>query len=186
MKACKIEECVRKYYSKGFCEAHYQRHRTGRKIDAPINIRGNDKERFMFFVNKTDTCWLWNGTQRGKGYGRYTLWDKNTQKQTGVSAHRYSYQLYKGVIPDGLQLDHLCMNKLCVNPNHLEPVTNKENQFRAMEIRGYWPIQGREKKKITCIVCGKDIMAIQYERRKYCSNSCSLKAKRARDKELLS
>jgi hypothetical protein len=191
MKNCKIKNCERKYYAKEYCEAHYQRVRTGRPIDAPLNVRGNDKQRFMFYVKKTATCWLWTGTRRGKnwsdggGYGKFYLWDRQLQEQKSVAAHRYSYEIFKGSIPDGLQLDHLCMNRLCVNPKHLEPVTNSENQHRAKEKRGHWPIEGREPKEVNCVICGRKIIAIQYERRKYCSNSCKCKAQRKRKKERL-
>lgn len=64
-------------------------------------------------------CWLWTaGTVRGYGF-----FQKNY-------AHRISYEISKGKIPDGLTLDHLCRNKLCVNPDHLEPVTASENVKR--------------------------------------------------------
>lgn len=188
MKKCEIKNCKRSYYAKGYCEAHYQRVRTGKQLEAPMNVRGNDKQRFMFYVDKTETCWLWTGTRRGKdwanggGYGKFYLWDKESQKQESIAAHRYSYELENGKIPNGLQLDHLCMNRLCVNPVHLEPVTNSENQYRAKEKRGHWPIEGREPKDVSCVVCSKVVSAIQYERRKYCSNSCRCKAARARRK----
>lgn len=64
-------------------------------------------------------CWLWTGTVK-KGYG----------SQRGQIAHRIVYKDLVGGIPDGLELDHLCRNTLCVNPKHLEPVTRAENMRR--------------------------------------------------------
>jgi len=75
-------------------------------------------------VDKSFECWTWKGTTLN-GYG--TFYDG----KKSVFAHRQSYELIKGNIPDGLQLDHLCRNRLCVNPEHLEPVTCKENINRG-------------------------------------------------------
>jgi hypothetical protein len=78
-------------------------------------------ERFWPKVEKTGTCWLWGGARDRGGYGVF-----ENQK-----AHRVSYVLSGGTIPEGLQLDHLCFVRHCVNPEHLEPVTAKENTRRA-------------------------------------------------------
>lgn len=72
-------------------------------------------------INKTETCWFWTGAVQSKGYGNYK----------SKLAHRVSYEKYVGKIPEGLTLDHLCRNKLCVNPAHLEPVTQYENNMRG-------------------------------------------------------
>lgn len=84
-----------------------------------------NKDRFWKFVEKTDSCWNWTGTRTWNGYGEYH-YDKERFR-----AHRFSYQELVGQIPDGLILDHLCRNRLCVNPAHLEPVTNRENLLRG-------------------------------------------------------
>jgi hypothetical protein len=76
------------------------------------------------FVEKTDTCWLWKG-KKDYGYGRVGM------KGTHHRAHRLIYESLKGPIPDGLVLDHLCRNRSCVNPAHLEPVTVQENCKRG-------------------------------------------------------
>lgn len=82
-------------------------------------------ERFWSKVQKTDGCWLWTaGTE--DGYGRYGL------NQTSVLAHRLAYMELVGPVPAGLQLDHLCRVRACVNPAHLEPVTLRENVRRGM------------------------------------------------------
>lgn len=70
-------------------------------------------------------CWNWNDYVTPKGYGLFRYQGK-TQK-----AHRVAYQLLKGDLVDGLVIDHLCKNRSCVNPNHLEQVTNKTNLDRG-------------------------------------------------------
>ena len=74
-------------------------------------------------------CWLWDAYRTKHGYGQFN------RKGTVYYAHRYSYEVAKGPIPDGLTLDHLCKNQHCVNPDHLEPVTLRENLRRAGSIK---------------------------------------------------
>jgi len=71
-----------------------------------------------------DGCWMWTGGVTGHGYGAFWVGGRT------LGAHRISYELYVGKIPDGLHLDHLCKQTLCVNPYHLEPVTLAENNKR--------------------------------------------------------
>ncbi len=72
-------------------------------------------------------CWNWLAQISNKGYGQFKL----TRSRTSRPAHRWSYQYIVGPIPMGLILDHLCRNRCCVNPAHLEPVTNRENVLRG-------------------------------------------------------
>ncbi len=82
-----------------------------------------------FIPEPNSGCWLWAGAWDGtKGYGNVVIGGRH------MKAHRAVYQKFVGVIPAGLQLDHKCRNPSCVNPAHLEPVTNKENHERAMRV----------------------------------------------------
>lgn len=84
-------------------------------------------ERFWSRVDATpgEGCWLWLGNPTNRGYGALNVLDHT------VPAHRFSYELHFGPIPDGYEIDHLCRNRLCVNPSHLEPVTHRENLLRG-------------------------------------------------------
>jgi hypothetical protein len=72
-----------------------------------------------------DACWPWQGHVRLDGYGQISLGGR------ARLAHRFGYQRYVGFIPGGLDLDHLCRNRRCVNPEHLEPVTVRTNVMRG-------------------------------------------------------
>jgi hypothetical protein len=72
-------------------------------------------------------CWDWTGALNSKGYGSVA------HKGRVWSTHRLAYELLVGPIPDGLQLDHLCRNRSCCNPDHLEPVTPKVNSERGAQ-----------------------------------------------------
>lgn len=86
--------------------------------------------RFWSRVDKTEGCWNWKGRLGHDGYGLFSI-----GKRDNVIPHRFSYELEVGPIPEGLQLDHLCRNRACVRPDHLEPVTREENMRRAKEAR---------------------------------------------------
>jgi hypothetical protein len=86
-------------------------------------------QRFLGRVDSTpgpDACWPWRGTvHHVTGYGHFTV-----GRRTHM-AHRLAYELFHEPIPAGMQLDHLCRVRSCVNPAHLEPVTARENNRRA-------------------------------------------------------
>lgn len=79
-------------------------------------------------------CWVWTAFLRDGGYGGFAAEAPNGRKTT-ATAHRYCYELLVGPIPDGLYLDHLCENRACVNPQHVEPVTNQVNLVRGRRVR---------------------------------------------------
>lgn len=85
-------------------------------------------ERFSEKINicEKTNCWIWVGSTGTWGYGQF--WDGDRT----VRAHRFSYEYHIGPIPEGLHIDHLCSVRNCVNPNHLEAVTQKENNNRAV------------------------------------------------------
>jgi HNH endonuclease len=80
-------------------------------------------------------CLLWDGAVDRHGYGRTSALFKEHSGAITRLAHRMAYTVAKGPIPAGMQLDHLCEVRLCVNPDHLEPVTQAENQRRRRERR---------------------------------------------------
>lgn len=77
-------------------------------------------------INLDTYCWDWKQSIGSSGYGR-VFWDGKF-----YYAHRVSYELFIGPIPEGLQIDHIvCDNKACVNPFHMKPATNKDNSLRS-------------------------------------------------------
>jgi hypothetical protein len=98
------------------------------------------------YIVDENGCWIWQLGRSGPGgegkqYG--VKWDKEKRKQ--VRAHRWYYEQAKGPIPEGMDLDHLCRVRLCVNPDHLEPVSRAENLRRGPRISGATCKNGHER-----------------------------------------
>ncbi len=86
-------------------------------------------ERWLKFIRPVESgCWLWTGYISSNGYGKMTI------GKTRPNAHIVGYKLYRGPVPDDLELDHLCRVRACVNPDHLEAVTHRENVLRGIGI----------------------------------------------------
>lgn len=97
------------------------------------DIRARIRSRII----EVDGCWEWQGHIPSDGYGRIYLEGRQWL------AHRASYTAFSGPIPDGLNMDHLCRNRRCVNPEHVEPVTQSENLKRS-------PLMNRQGHKTHC------------------------------------
>ncbi len=84
----------------------------------------------MYTVENETGCWIWQRTVQNTKRPQVNIWDKETKTRKHKLAHRWLYELHKDPIPDGYELDHLCCNPMCVNPDHMEPVTPAENLAR--------------------------------------------------------
>lgn len=88
-------------------------------------------ERFLSRIVKLpDGCWMWQGTKNPNGYGSFYVGNEYPGRNQDL-AHRAAYRMFKGPIPKGLSIDHLCRRPLCVNPDHLEAVSLRENILRG-------------------------------------------------------
>lgn len=131
---CTIDGCDLPLECRGWCNMHYKRwRRTGDPGEAAPRPRFGGKlgrqhgtfvERLERYTDRTETCWLWTGA-KSNGYGQLGVDGKNRL------VHRLSYELYIGPIPEGLIIDHLCRVRHCLNPDHLEVVTQRENILRG-------------------------------------------------------
>ena len=99
---------------------------TSQRKDAgkPLEETGSMVLQTKHYRVLDNECWLWLGTKTKTGYGFVKI------GRTSRMAHRVMYEQLVGRIPSGLEIDHLCRNKSCVNPKHLEPVTHSENMLR--------------------------------------------------------
>lgn len=157
---CSIDGCEKLETARGWCGMHWWRWRYN---GDPLALQPakSPAEKILVRVAKDPAtgCWNWTAYIDAGGYGRSNM--------PGLPelAHRASYEAFVGPIPNGLTLDHLCQNTRCVNPDHLEPVTNAENVRRANQAKTHCkrghefneanttvhPVRGRR-----CLVCHRD------------------------------
>lgn len=139
---CVEDSCERTdVVAHGLCDLHYGRFKRKGHTGGRLTIR----ERFDKYSpdRPSDGCWEWAGHRNDKGYALL-----RQGSDAHVYAHRLSYELHVGPIPDGLQVDHLCRNRACVNPSHLEPVTQHVNILRSENMAAKWA------RRTACDVCG--------------------------------
>jgi hypothetical protein len=130
-RLCTIEGCERTKWARGYCGRHYQRFRTyGDPMftKLPMKVDGTPEERFWAKVNADEVCWEWMAATDRGGYGVFN------PNGTLVRAHRFAWENLVGPIPEGLHIDHLCRNRICVCIDHLEPVTPKMNHERGTSV----------------------------------------------------
>lgn len=127
--------------SRRHCSGHHWQLKRGRDL-TPI-ARMNSTERFWSYVNRSPGCWGWSGPMSSDGYGKFSIGTKK------VSAHRFAYQRLVGEIPSGMEIDHSCRVRSCVNPAHLQVATRKQNvenidvqKTSTTGVRGVGPSQG--------------------------------------------
>lgn len=118
-QTCAADGCEKEAKARGLCGNHYSYW-----LKKDTTRPRTSADRFWAKVDKSGDCWLWQGATNGK-YGRLRrdlVWHY---------AHRFAYELERGPIPEGMTIDHLCREKLCCNPAHLEVVTLRENILRS-------------------------------------------------------
>lgn len=122
-RMCSIPGCSKVLLARGWCGKHYERWR--RHGDPNYTERPtwgqSDEVRFFAKVDAEGDCWQWTACVGPDGYARFL----------GTKAHRWAWIHLVGPIPERLELDHLCRNRSCVNPDHLEPVTGYVNIHRS-------------------------------------------------------
>lgn len=116
---CSVDDCDAPHWGWGYCVKHHARAKRTGSVEDGFGHHGTLEDRFWRFVTPgaVSNCWEWTGSRNNHGYG--TLGDQY--------AHRVSYELHRGAIPDGLVVLHQCDNPPCVNPNHLGMGTQWDN-----------------------------------------------------------
>lgn len=130
---CAAPGCEKLSQNGGDCWKHYNRRRRYGSYEDRRVVYGEPIVRFSAKVIPDGDCWRWAASLNAFGYGRFGVDGKN------VLAHRWAYEYYVAEIPPGLTLDHLCRNRWCVNPYHLEPVPQSVNARRAGTLLGGTP-----------------------------------------------
>lgn len=129
---CKVDDCWRPPHIRGFCGPHYNKvKRYGDPLAGKaVRSGATDLERWSHYIDVQGDCWIWTGSKNSQGYSGFYY---HGGRQSG---HVVGWLLLVGPVPAGLELDHLCRVPSCVNPDHLEPVTSRENTRRGAAYKG--------------------------------------------------
>ena len=164
VRTCSITDCEGLALARGMCDTHYRRARYRARAEqvnpywrsVPLtDSRANPIIRFNSrYTVEANGCWQWTGPLTN-GYGQFGANGKS------MPAHRFAYQTFVGPIPDGYEIDHVCHtrdqtctggtecpHRRCVNPAHMEPVTQRENTLRSSASSARWA------QRDTCDKCG--------------------------------
>lgn len=126
-KTCSIKNCLKHARGHGMCSAHYTRWRRTGDPQPQLRVLHQTPDVTEYFDARvvkgpeSSDCWVWTVGIHTDGYGRASI------KGQQWLAHRLSYELHVGLIPEGMVLDHTCMNRPCVNPEHLQVLTARAN-----------------------------------------------------------
>lgn len=124
MRLCTFKDCGKKHKGRGLCTGHIKQDRAGRiltPLQKKVRVHATAEDMFWHHIGITEECWYWLSDKNNKGYG-------DMKHSSGRwLAHRFSYELHKGSIPEGLVVDHKCHVPDCCNPEHLRAITQKQN-----------------------------------------------------------
>lgn len=132
---CQAPNCKNANRSGGYCQTHIRIAALG--LDMSAETLWIAKR--LANVARDGDCIIWQGAPNNMGYGKVGVQNDASAAGNEEAVHRWFYKRLVGPIPDGLVLDHLCRRPLCVNVEHLEPVTQLENDRRGQVARGFSP-----------------------------------------------